>query len=342
VIFAPEDSPVTQQARVATYYLLEECFTFTIWSARLSILFTIIRITPVGTVRRTLYVVAIVFGVFALVLGAQKFWVCIPQPGWADTPGGGTCNLGKQVALAEIITDVIGDIVLVIIPVKLLWRIRVERSLRIRLITVFSMSLIITIASLAQDYYLIHEGGIRDFIVSHVELETAVTICNLNVLVAAIYRYKHKTELGETGDAKSPTVRVGFTDSGWNRPLRRLPVGYPPILGPPLAVAVGGLTTGGPLGGVGVNGGIRVDTEVSRWTHLDRKDGDGFGGDSKHLDLEGSDDGTLDAEGPRHDRTHSFLNFERDLERGEAHPMIIFPRSVLPVVNPASAVSGQT
>jgi hypothetical protein len=44
-----------------------------------------------------------IFGIFAVILGAQKFWVCIPQPGWTDVPGG-TCNLGKQVALTEIIS----------------------------------------------------------------------------------------------------------------------------------------------------------------------------------------------------------------------------------------------
>lgn len=51
-----------------------------------------------------LHGVATVFGIFAVILGAQKFWVCIPQPGWTDVPGG-TCDLGKQVALFEIISE---------------------------------------------------------------------------------------------------------------------------------------------------------------------------------------------------------------------------------------------
>jgi hypothetical protein len=58
----------------------------------------------------------------------------------------------------------------VVIPVKLLWNIRVSRALRIRLITVFSMSLITTTVSLCQNYYLIHDGGVVDFIVSHIEV----------------------------------------------------------------------------------------------------------------------------------------------------------------------------
>jgi amino acid transporter len=103
------DSSVTQHARVVTFYLLEECFTFAIWSARLSILFTIIRITPGRLVRRGLHILAVIFVVFAVILGAQKFWVCIPQQGWTDVPGG-TCDLGKQVALSEIISTTFVDI----------------------------------------------------------------------------------------------------------------------------------------------------------------------------------------------------------------------------------------
>ena len=71
------------------------------------------------------------------------------------------------------LADVIGDIILVVVPVKLLWNIRVTRALRIRLITVFSMSIITTIVSLCQNYYLIHDGGVRDFIVSHVEVSSS-------------------------------------------------------------------------------------------------------------------------------------------------------------------------
>lgn len=348
VIFAPEGITVTQHARVVTFYLLEECFTFAIWSARLSILFTIIRITPGRFVRQALHVLAVIFAVFAVVLGAQKFWVCVPQPGWTDVPGA-TCNLGKQVALSEIITDVIGDIILVVIPVRLLWNIKVTKSLRIRLITVFSMSLVTTTVSLCQNYYLIHDGGVRDFIVSHVEIETAVTVCNLNVLVAALYRYMHKAELEETNDTKSPSTRcpsthVSFAAASRNARVRSLPAGHPCVLGPPLAIAAGGLTTGGPLGGLGVDGGIRVHKETTTWTHsrqFDAKDANSFSESLKDLpstlDLEDSEDDRSELDTPRRKEHH--LSFDRDLERGESYPMRNFSR---PIPSAESAASNSS
>lgn len=123
--------------------------------------------------RKMLYGIAALFVIFSLVLNAQKFWVCVGQTtpvDWAHTPGE-FCSLGRQVGILEIVTDIIGDLLLVIIPIRLLWSLRVfRRSLHIRLVSVFGMSLVTTAVSLCQNYYQIHTGGIRDFIVSHVEV----------------------------------------------------------------------------------------------------------------------------------------------------------------------------
>jgi len=58
-----------------------------------------------------------------------------------------------------------------LIPIRLLWSLRLfSRSLHIRLVSVFGMSLATTAVSLCQNYYQIRDGGVRDFIVSHVEV----------------------------------------------------------------------------------------------------------------------------------------------------------------------------
>jgi len=274
---SPAPSP-NQTARVICFYLLEVCFTFTLWSARMSILWTIIRITPVVTFasslpnpsevpsislgstsehvgpvpaftsgtaspsphsssspsrnaihkkfgfqvhRGLLYGIAFLFGIFALVLSAQKFWVCIGQRSpidWAHTPGA-FCSLGRQVAILEIVTDIIGDLILVLIPIRLLWSLRLfSRSLHIRLVSVFGMSLVTTAVSLCQNYYQIRDGGVRDFIVSHVETYTAIFICNLNVIAGAIYHWRRGQveDFNNTGITGSSTS-IRFSSSRQSR-----------------------------------------------------------------------------------------------------------------------------
>lgn len=108
------------------------------------------------------------------------------------------CHLGTQVAVLEIVTDIIGDIVLVAIPLRLFWNLRVDRSSRIRLITVFSMSVLTTIVSLCQNYYQIHNVGNADTDASTVQTFVSLLVCNLNVLVAAVYQWRKGKDLENT------------------------------------------------------------------------------------------------------------------------------------------------
>lgn len=133
IALAPQDhvsANISQPLRAICYYTLEVCFTFTLWGARLSILWTIIRITPPQSTsassgmassfnrfmtvilnfrinRKLLYAIAVLFFLFALVLNAQKFWVCVGQTNpvdWAHTPGA-VCTLTHQVAVLEIASN---------------------------------------------------------------------------------------------------------------------------------------------------------------------------------------------------------------------------------------------
>ena len=87
-----------------TFYIMAEAFYWIIWyyslrtllhtphfhfltlgsrSARLSILFTVIRITPPYTgKRRALQFLAWSFGVAWGILAAQLIWICEKQPAW--------------------------------------------------------------------------------------------------------------------------------------------------------------------------------------------------------------------------------------------------------------------
>jgi len=71
-------------------------------SARLSILFSIIRIDPSpGRRRRLLYIAGLFILVWAILMG-QLFWICEPEPGWRDQASP-QCRLNKQVAICQVV-----------------------------------------------------------------------------------------------------------------------------------------------------------------------------------------------------------------------------------------------
>lgn len=130
---------------VLRYYLMATMFYASIWSARLSILFSIIRVTR--TFRRTvpLLIISGIFLLTWLLLTAQLYWECEVQTAWKhlEIP---QCHLSRAVAIFQIISDVIADSILLVVPVRLFMIIK-EKKLRYRMIFIFGTCIVTTIVS---------------------------------------------------------------------------------------------------------------------------------------------------------------------------------------------------
>jgi len=73
-------------------------------SSRISILFTIVRLTIPGTlIRRVLMYAAIIFGAVWALLLSQLCWICETESSWKSQPHP-QCDLGRSVAITQIIS----------------------------------------------------------------------------------------------------------------------------------------------------------------------------------------------------------------------------------------------
>lgn len=176
--------------RLAAYYLIAEGFYLTLWTARLSILFSIIRIVPEKSQQRFLKRTAWAFGAVLIFLITQVFWVCeTPKKrGWQKQPNP-QCSLGLQVAVCQLITDIVADVLLILIPTRLLFQTTsLPRPLQIRLFIIFSATLLITVVGLVHAAYLLEVRGVDAIISALVEVSVCLIVCNGVVLLPALYR----------------------------------------------------------------------------------------------------------------------------------------------------------
>ncbi|KAG2066007.1 hypothetical protein BDR04DRAFT_1059920 [Suillus decipiens] len=179
-----------QNMRVALYYIFAQSFYVVLWSSRLSILFTIVRLTAPGTfIRRVLVSTAIIFGFVWVLLFSQLWWICEKFPSW-KTQSRPQCNLGKSVAITQMITDVLGDSVLIFTPFCLIYNIKLSRPQKIRVLSVFSASSITTVVSLTHAYYIFSDGGLKVIMAAIVEASMSLIVANLSVVVAFIFHLK--------------------------------------------------------------------------------------------------------------------------------------------------------
>ncbi|PSR76750.1 hypothetical protein PHLCEN_2v8235 [Hermanssonia centrifuga] len=189
-------------------------FYAVIWTARLAILYSVIRIDPNPTTRKHLHRVAALFILVLLIMIAQLFWVCEPlkDPMWKleTSP---QCPLDNQVAICQLVTDVLADILLIVAPLRLIRHMSAHDGTRRRLMIIFSTSIVTTIVSLVHATFIFTDAGIKVVIAALVEDTFSLIVCNLPVVVTYGFR-----QLGQPEEETDHTNQSTF---GWKAATRR-------------------------------------------------------------------------------------------------------------------------
>lgn len=208
----PNPRVLTFMDNVAAYYIMAATFYSIIWTARLAILYSVIRIDPNPRTRRYLHRVAVIFIVVLLVMIAQLFWVCEPMPEW-KYKASPQCPLDKQVAICQLVTDILSDLLLIAAPLRLIHQMSAVDGTRRRLMIIFSTSIVTTIVSLVHAALIFKDAGIKVVIAAIVEDTFSLIVCNLPVVVTAILR--------RTGRPDEDTDHTSQSTFGWKAASRK-------------------------------------------------------------------------------------------------------------------------
>ncbi|KAJ7798094.1 hypothetical protein B0H14DRAFT_2908205, partial [Mycena olivaceomarginata] len=191
-------------ARVFAYYLMCLTFYLVIWLSRLRILFSIVRIHPSPSARKHL------------------FWVAVSFVTAKDAPNP-QCHLPQQVAICQLVTDVLTDSILLFAPLQL-FRSLADKMLRRKLTLIFSTCVVTTIiylqVSLVHAAFILRNGGVKEIISAIVEDCLSLIVANVPVVVAAIMPHHCETDEVQTLGTRSmrfnpvPRKRGSQTTSG--------------------------------------------------------------------------------------------------------------------------------
>ncbi|KAG2068209.1 hypothetical protein BDR04DRAFT_788991 [Suillus decipiens] len=192
-----DDPPVY----LAMFWLVPIAFTSVLWAARMSTIYPILRVVgPRCALRRTVYAIISCFAVTWTALVVQRVLACVYHE----------CNIGSDVAITNLVTDAISDLVLVITPMYLLRDIGLTRRQRILVTSVFCASLLNTAMSIPLSTFLfLTPVSKATLIFAHVKPATSLVIANLLVIVSFVYRYLHNS--GEDLDQPAATRPAEFS-----------------------------------------------------------------------------------------------------------------------------------
>jgi hypothetical protein len=109
--------------------------------AKLALLMLYYRL--LNTVRAwtyTIYVFAFIVSGYSLALALALIFACSPiQKGWDPTITSGSCIDQPAIYLATAITNTASDVVLILIPVKVVWNLRIRLIQKLGVIFMFGI-----------------------------------------------------------------------------------------------------------------------------------------------------------------------------------------------------------
>ncbi|KAI6143148.1 hypothetical protein EDD17DRAFT_210557 [Pisolithus thermaeus] len=207
--------PQSRTTHIISWWLAVLSYTCAIWFARLSILSSFIRIVPPSHSHTAALAAAAVFVVMWLYVMLGKVIPCAVDRSWYSLTFI-QCPIPEWVAISEVITDSLADLILVCLPLRLLWRLRVPSDQRTMILAVFSSSILTSIVSVIHTAYTIPPSFIGG-VTANVEAAVNLVVCNLLVLVTFIYRIRRSGRDMGTCDkdltGRLTTVELGFSGS---------------------------------------------------------------------------------------------------------------------------------
>ncbi|KAE9395959.1 hypothetical protein BT96DRAFT_922517 [Gymnopus androsaceus JB14] len=211
------------RGRSKRLWLAAISFTCTLWAARMSCIFSVIRlIPPLFKLRQvsewTAVWTAVVFLFMWIGTVAQTTYVCASDRSWYQLARP-QCHLGLDVAIVELTTDLFADVALAVIPIRLLQGAGLSTDKRRMLYAMFGASLLTSLVSIIHAVYLLGPSALFEGITAEAEAATALMVANLGVLSPYAYRLMKN---GHDFDNKPYTYYHSFQSNGGIQ-MRRMP-----------------------------------------------------------------------------------------------------------------------
>ncbi|KAL1744485.1 hypothetical protein HDZ31DRAFT_64075 [Schizophyllum fasciatum] len=207
---------MSRMVLITGYYFAASGFYGTIWSCRFSILCTIMRISPSWWMKY-FRAMALSFAGMWIFLFIQAIAHCEMDPSWKETTG--LCQLGRKIAAAQLVTDIVADVSLSVGPVMMLWQARLPQGQRIRLITVFASCILTSLVSLAHAYCIWVNKGLDEFFSAMFETSVSMVVASLSVLVGFFSRLRGGDDSGGHIHTSGATAASNFELAVPGRPI---------------------------------------------------------------------------------------------------------------------------
>ncbi|KAG0705316.1 hypothetical protein DFH29DRAFT_291871 [Suillus ampliporus] len=179
----------TNGEQIISFWVYSFTFPSVVWAVRESILFSIVRIVY-GTqhLRRLTLGLGVLFSCFWAGLVAQKAWQYGHDTSWYNTVPNVHAFQSQPMVMFELIADCLSDAILIVLPLRLLWSLKLPKRQRRMILAIFSSSIVVTIVSIFRGVCQISKYGTVLNTATSFQTAMSLLVCNLLVTVTFLYR----------------------------------------------------------------------------------------------------------------------------------------------------------
>ncbi|KAF4564637.1 hypothetical protein EYR40_010804 [Pleurotus pulmonarius] len=172
---------------IALDYLVSELFYTVLWTARLSILFSLAQPMSCQSTRGKafLYSTAAVFIIFWVIPFAGTFWVCETASEWKHSVPQ-RCPKSAGIAIAQLTTGVAANAALFVLPATFLFDASLTNKQRVHMICTIVATVFAAVASLVHGYFVLRVGGLPELVLAIIEVSATLVACSAAIIVTAV------------------------------------------------------------------------------------------------------------------------------------------------------------
>ncbi|KAG1748951.1 uncharacterized protein EDB91DRAFT_824889 [Suillus paluster] len=176
---------------IISFWIYSFSYPSVVWAVRESILFSIVRIVyATQHLRRLILGLGVLFLCLWAGLVAQRAWQYGHNTSWYNTATTGKVHayMSRPAVTFELIVDCLSDAILIVLPLRLLWSLKLPKRQRRMILAIFSSGIVVTIVSIFRGICQIARYGTVLSSATSFQIAMSLLVCNLLVVVTFLYR----------------------------------------------------------------------------------------------------------------------------------------------------------
>lgn len=190
------------------YGLLAISYYFVLWSVRVCLIYGYKKLVQGLHEERYIKYIIMFFVISYLGLNIQFIMSCVYTPGFVDNLEPKCKEIELGIPPTQLTLNTISDIILLMLPVRIVLRSKISMDIKLKLITIFSTVVVLTFVGIMHNIQQYRKDALNELVWSTLEVNVGIIIVSLPLF----YKFSVRLLKKEPISSNDPNTYVSITE----------------------------------------------------------------------------------------------------------------------------------